>query len=313
MSRFTCRAIILFYIILKVSMATADDPGNKFLPKPVPVNLKPPSYDENYMGVGYNQITAISEWNDSWLTGDEEEVGALKYTVKNLVVGIVKSKGSETTMELDFIIGKVEFEEDTTSFFYESLPGGGQDMDVEASGDGYDIGFRYVKSKTFFRQNRIDWNYALSLHAAYFYTDGSYEALSDDNQYGESYDEEEWGIFLRPVVSLQPLVSISNSISFVPYIGLASTITLSEYYWENTEYISGGESMPSQFSEGSDFYFNTSGVEALIGFDVGIITSHSKKHKLTIGGAISELMGDEESSFQELHVLYAIPTDFNIF
>jgi len=130
-------------------MATADDPGNKFLPKPVPVNLKPPSYDENYMGVGYNQITAISEWNDSWLTGDEEEVGALKYTVKNLVVGIVKSKGSETTMELDFIIGKVEFEEDTTSFFYESLPGGGQDMDVEASGDGYDIGFRYGKSKTF--------------------------------------------------------------------------------------------------------------------------------------------------------------------
>jgi len=313
MSRFTCRAIIFFLIILKVSMAEAGDPGNKFLPKPVPVNLKPPSYDETYMGVGYNQITATSEWNDSWLTGDEENVGEIKYTVKNLVVGIVKSKGSKSTMELDFIIGKVEFEEDTTSFFYESLPGGGQDMDVEASGDGYDIGFRYVKSRTFLRQNRVDWNYALSLHAAYFYTDGSYEALSDDKQYGESYDEEEWGIFLRPVVSLQPLVSISNSISIVPYIGLASTITLSEYYWENTEYISGGESMTSQFGDGSDFYFNTSGIEALIGFDVGIITSHSKNHKLTIGGAISELMGDEESSFQEVHVLYAIPTDFNIF
>lgn len=305
--------MILILIILNAGIAAGDDRDNKLLPKPVPVNLKPPSYDETYMGIGYNQITAVSEWNDSWLTGDEEKVGEIKYSVKNLVVGIVKSKGSESTMELDFIIGRVEFEEDTTSFFYESLPGGGQDMDVKASGDGYDIGLRYVKSKTFFRQNRIDWNYALSLHAAYFYTDGSYEALSDDNQYGESYDEEEWGMFFRPVVALQPLVSVSNSISIVPYIGLASTITLSEYYWENTEYISGGESMPSQFGDGSDFYFNTSGVEVLIGFDVGIITSHSKKHKLTIGGAISELMGNEESSFQEVHVLYAIPTDFNIF
>ena len=310
MSRFTCKAIIFILIILNTSIAAADDKGKKFLPKPVPVNLKPPSYDETYMGIGYNQITALSEWNDSWLTGDEEEVGELKYTVSNLVVGIVKSKGSRSTMEFDLMIGKVEFEEDTTRFFYNTLPGGAQNMDVKASGDGYDIGIRYVKSKTFIRQDRIDWNYALSLHAAYFYTDGSFDALSVDNQYGESYDEEEWGIFLRPVVSLQPIVSISDSISIVPYVGLASTITLSEYYWENTEYISGGVSMPSQFGDGSGFNADASGVEILIGFDIGIITSHSKKHKLTIGGAISELMGDSKSSFQEVHVLYAILTDF---
>lgn len=240
MSRFTCKAIIFILIILNTSIAAADDKGKKFLPKPVPVNLKPPSYDETYMGFGYNQITALSEWNDSWLTGDEEEVGDLKYTVSNLVVGIVKSKGSKSTMELDLMIGKVEFEEDTTRFRYETLPGGAQDMDVKASGDGYDIGLRYVMSKTFIRQDKIDWNYALSLHAAYFYTDGSFDALSVDNQYGESYDEEEWGIFLRPVVSLQPIVSISDSISIVPYVGLATTITLSEYYWK----------IPNTFQEG---------------------------------------------------------------
>ena len=71
--------------------------------------------------------------------------------------------------------------------------------------------------------------------------------------------------------------------------------------------------MTSQFGDGSDFYFDSPGIEVLIGFDIGIITSQSKKHKLTIGGAISELMGDEESSFQEVHVLYAIPTDFTMF
>ncbi len=313
MSRFTCRAIIFILIILNSSIAAADDKGKKIMPKPVPVNLKPPSYDETYMGVGYNQITALSEWNDSWLTGDEEEVGELKYTVSNLVVGIVKSKGSKSTMELDLLIGAVEFEEDTTRFRYETLPGGAQDMDVKASGDGYDIGLRYVMSKTFIRQDRIDWNYALSLHAAYFHTKGSFDALSVDNQYGESYDEEEWGIFLRPVVSLQPIVSISDSISIVPYVGLATTITLSEFYWENTEYIWNGVSDPSQFGDGSGFYSDVSGIEILIGFDIGIITSQSKKHKLTIGGAISELMGDSKSSFQEVHVLYAIPTDFTIF
>lgn len=307
MSRFTCTAIIVILIILNSSIAAADDKGKKIMPKPVPVNLKPPSYDETYMGVGYNRITALTTWNDSWQTGSEEEVGELKYTVNNLVVGIVKSEGSKSTMELDLMIGKVEFEEDTTRFRYESL---GQDMDVKASGDGYDIGLRYVKSKTFKHQDRIDWNYALSLHAAYFYTDGSFEALSINKQEGEAYDEEEWGFFFRPVVSLQPIISISNSVSIVPYIGLATNITLSEYYWENTEYITGGTSQPGQFSDGSDFFFDISGIETLIGFDIGIITSQSKKHKLTLGGAISELMGDDKSSFQEIHVLYAIPTDF---
>ena len=75
MSRLAYRAILFFLILLKVGMAQAVDPENKYLPKPVPVNLKPPSYDETYLGVGYNQITATSEWNDSWLTGDEENVG----------------------------------------------------------------------------------------------------------------------------------------------------------------------------------------------------------------------------------------------
>lgn len=310
MSRFTCTAIILILIILSSSIAAADDKGKKIMPKPVPVNLKPPSYDETYMGIGYNKITALSDWNDSWLTGSDEEVGELKYTVSNVVVGIVKSEGSKSTMELDLMIGTVDFKEDTTRFRYETLPGGAQDMDVKASGDGYDIGLRYVKSKTFKHQGRIDWNYALSLHAAYFYTDGSFEALSVDKQYGEAYDEEEWGFFFRPLVSLQPIISIGKSVSIVPYIGFATNITLSEYYWENTEYIWAGSSDPGQFSDGSDFYFDVSGIETIVGFDIGIITNQSKKHKLTLGGAISELMGDDKSSFQEIHVLYAIPTDF---
>lgn len=314
MSKFITWMVITFMVIvINSNVVAAGDKNNKFMPKPVPINLKPPSYDESYIGVGFNKITALSKWKDSWLTGGEEEVGDIEYTVNNLVIGMVTSDGFKSTTEWNLLIGTIDFEEDTKKFHYDSLPGGAQDMNVKASGDGYDIGVRVVSSRTFNRQEKsgggkfIDWNYALSLHAAFFSTNGSFEARSVDGQWGEAYKEEELGIFLRPVISLQPILSITDLVSIVPYIGVGTTITMSGYYWENTDYVISGSSQPGQFSDGSDFYFDFSGIETMVGFDIGIITNRAKKHKLTIGGAISELMGDDGSRFQEVHVLYAIP------
>ena len=313
MIKFTNIVIIFLFVIVNTNMAGAGDKEKKIMPKPVPVNLKPISYDESYAGIGYNRITALSEWKDSWLTGEEEHVGDIKYTVNNIVVGFVKSKSSVSTTEWDLLVGKVDFEQDTSRFYYESLPGGGGDMNVKASGNGYDIGIRMVSSRRMYHQEKadgsrfIDWNYAISCHLAYFATDGSFEARSTDGQWGEAYDEEEYGIFFRPVFALQPIVSLTNLISVVPYIGAGTVITFSEYYWENTDYITFGSSQPGQFSDGYGTNFEFSGIEIILGFDVGIITSQSKQHKLTLGGALSKLLAEDESNFTEVHVLYSIP------
>jgi len=313
MLKFASTVIIFIIVIINTNMAVAGDKEKKIMPKPVPVNLKPISYDESYAGIGYNTITALSEWKDSWLTGDEEQVGDIKYTVNNLAIGFVKSKSSVSTTEWDLLIGTVDFEQDTNRFHYNSLPGGANDMNVKASGSGFDIGIRMVSSRTVFHQKKadgskfIDWNYAISYHFAYFTTDGSFEARSVDGQWGEAYDEEEYGIFFRPVIALQPIVPLTNLISVVPYIGLGTVIALSEYYWENTDYISFGSSQPGQFSDGYGTNFEFSGIETILGFDVGIITSQSKQHKLTLGGALSRLLAEDESSFTEVHALYSIP------
>ena len=126
MIKFTNIVIIFLFVIVNTNMAAAGDKEKKIMPKPVPVNLKPISYDESYAGIGYNRITALSEWKDSWLTGEEEHVGDIKYTVNNIVVGFVKSKSSVSTTEWDLLVGKVDFEQDTSRFYYESLPGGGE-------------------------------------------------------------------------------------------------------------------------------------------------------------------------------------------
>jgi hypothetical protein len=48
-------------------------------------------------------------------------------------------------------------------------------------------------------------------------------------------------------------------------------------------------------------------VEAMIGFDIGTILSGEKKHGLTVGGAMCEIIGQDKSDFQAVHVLSTLP------
>ena len=94
-------------------------------------------------------------------------------------------------------------------------------MNVKADGDGYDIGLRMTTSRTLFRREGsddgwrvdFDFNYAISLHGALFTTTGSFEAESVDQLTKEAYDEDETGLFFRPVAALQPIFSVNDRVS----------------------------------------------------------------------------------------------------
>lgn len=305
-----CWVILLMAVL--APRAGADDRARRIAPSPVPVNIKPIDYNETLYGAGYNITTITSDWNDPFFKSGEEKIGEIEYTVHHLVVGVLKSASDVSATEYDLLIGRVESKARTKQYF-SPVPQVNQRVNIDHTGSGYDIGARIVSSKTLHKQlgrdgkRFIDWNYALSLHAAWFSTDGTFSGRSTDGQFVEVYDEEESGIFLRPVIALQPIIRLTDGLSLVPYAALGTKLTLSYYYWVDKEYIWMGASQPGQMTEGEGFYSTFSGMEATVGFDIGIILSSDRKHGLTIGGALSQMFGDQESDFREVHVLYTFP------
>ena len=73
------------------------------------------------------------------------------------------------------------------------------------------------------------------------------------------------------------------------------------------EYVFNGFSLPSQLEEGEGMYVNLPGLETYVGFDIAVFLGTRRAHSVTLGGAISRLLGEKEASFSELHFLYSVP------
>ena len=307
--KYVCTLFFLIFIYSPPHIWAKDE--NKYFPTPVPINIAPGNYDDSSWGVGYNIINLTSDWDDNFFTFESEHVGEIEYQVQHLVVALLRSKRQSSSMEYDFMVGKVKSKEGSSRYYSDLID---REVNTDHSGDGIDIGIRLIYSKNIFRQLKkgqkrmIDWNYAFSLHAAYYYIEGKYEARSVDAQYANEYNSEEEGLFLRPVVSLQPIIDVTDRISLIPYVGIGTKVSIWYQYWEDTgDYIFNGFNEPGQKSSGDESGTDFSGLETYLGFDVGIKTSKSNSHQMTIGGVITKIFGEDDSDFAEVHVLYSIP------
>jgi hypothetical protein len=304
-----CTTFLLIFMCITAYAWARDE--NKYFPTPVPVNIAPGSYDDSRWGVGYNIINVTSDWEDNFFTFESEHIGNIEYRIEHLVVAFLKSKRESSSIEYDVLIGKIKTKAGKDQYYSELI---GQDVNVDHSGDGIDVGIRLIYSRNIFRQLKegqkrlIDWNYAFSLHAAYFYTEGTYKARSTDDQFASGYHGEEEGIFLRPVLSLQPVINLTDRFSLIPYVGIGTKISIWYAYWEDTgDYIFNGYNSPSQKSDGEESGIDSSVFETYLGFDVGIKTISSSNHQLTIGGVFTQLFGENDSDFAEVHVIYSLP------
>lgn len=310
----TLFAFIIIFSLCSVTSTWAKEDSSYF-PTPVPVNLAPGNYDDSYWGIGYNIINLKSDWEDNFFTFEEEHVGDIEYQVQHIVLAFLKSKRQRSSVEYDFLVGKITSKEGIKRYYSDLND---RELEVDHSGDGIDIGMRLIYSRNIYRQLKkkgqerfIDWNYAFSLHAAYYYTEGTYSARSVDGQYANEYTSEEEGIFLRPVLSLQPVIDLGDRVSLIPYVGIGTKISLWFQNWEDTEYISKGSNQPGQKGWDEESGIDFSGMETYIGFDVGIKTNSSNNHQLTIGGVLTKLFGENDSDFAEVHVVYSLPFSFN--
>ena len=307
------KTLIVFIIMTSLCTATSAWPkeDSEYFPTPAPVSIAPGNYYGASWGFGYNILNLSSDWDDNFFTFDSEHVGEIDYRVQHIALAFSKNKRQKSSIEYDILLGKISSEAGTKQYNSEIID---RKVEVDHSGDGFDIGLRLIYSRNIHRQMNkgrkrlIDWNYALSLHAAYYYTEGTFEARSVDGQYANEYTSEEEGLFLRPVLSLQPVVDVSDRIALVPFVGVGTKISIWFQYWEDTgDYIFNGYNEPGQKSDGEESGIDFSGMETYIGFDVGIKTSDSYNHQLTIGGVLTKLFGENDSDFSEIHVIYSLP------
>lgn len=289
----------LLLLVLAVPAAADNKP---YIPAPVPVNIKPSSESERMIGVGTNRITVQTDWVDGFFTRGEEKVGELETTAHNVAVGYIRSKGSRYTEEWDFIGGKLEQRNVTTRYRSTQI---NKDVNLSASGSGFDLGVRYLGGYTLHKSERVDWNLAMSMHAAYYRLESTYSAGSTDGLDANVYDSEENGLFLRPAVALQPIIAVGKGVSLVPYVGTnLMVIAANEYYVDKTYRRNG---VNGSLGDGEDFVVSGRSFELVTGFDLGFLSPFDKEHKVTLGGALTQLFGQSTGSFTEVHVMYAFP------
>lgn len=294
------------FLIILLSLPAAAKP-KLFMPSPVPVNVKPSQAEERLFGVGTNRITVVTPWNDNFFSSVSEDIGENKVTANHLAIGFVRSTSKRYTREWDFVAGNLDLESKTRRYRSSII---GKEVNVNASGKGFDIGLRYLGGLSLGQGyaaggKTVDWNLALGIHAALYRLDNTYEADSVDGLDINHYNSVETGLFLRPSLALQPIIEIGGGISFVPYVGTNTMLIAGVESWEDLKFVRNG--VAGRLSDDVEFFSQTPALEFIFGFDLGLISPFSREHKMTLGGAITELFGGSSGNFSEAHILYAVP------
>lgn len=259
------------------------------------------------MGLGVNRITVVTPWNDNFFSSVTEEIGENQVTANHLAIGFIRSKSKRYTREWDFVAGNLDLEAKTRRYRSSII---GKEVNVNASGKGFDIGLRYLGGLSlgqgsFAGGKTIDWNLALGIHAALYRLDNTYEADSVDGLDSNHYDSDETGLFLRPSVAFQPMIEIGGGASLVPYVGTNAMLIAGVESWEDMKFVRSG--IAGRLSDDVEFFSQSPALEFIFGFDLGLISPFSREHKMTLGGAITELFGGSSGNFSEVHLLYAVP------
>lgn len=284
------------------------DNDSTFLPGPPPVNMHPVNEDEKRWGIGHSFITLAYDWEEAFWSKKAEDTGDIMYTVNNITFGMLQSRKGLSSIEYGFALGIIRMEENDDTYYSSQR---GKNIKASCDGSGYDLGFRLIMSRNFHRSaaedgtSIVDWNYALSLHTALYYTEAQYSARSFDMLDESAYSEWEGGLFLRPVAALQPMIHLHRNVILIPFLGTGCCLSLYYNYWENDEFMLDGIDS-DWYNEGDETGLELFDFKVYYGFDIGFTFSESKKHELTLGGSINRMIGGDGERFSELHIMYAV-------
>ncbi len=309
--------ILIFIVFISFKPAAPAAGTKKVIPAPVPVNVETTGYSGETWGIGYNYLRLNTTWTDDFYKFEgDEEIGTITSEVHNLAISWYDNSAGKLSSDFSILVGIIKSTGDERYYSGDMAAAGEEPLnDATFKGSGYDAGVRILRSGKLFKEQSssfIQWYYALSLHAAVFYMENNVVSQTIPGtslgDYREEYSEEEWGIFLRPVIALQPKIKVSDSVTLVPYLGVGTMVTASSWYWWNEEdYIDESSVQNGQLAEDTGSSGSITGLETYLGFDIAIVTNRAAGNSISLGGVFSRFFGSTESDFFEIHAVYTMP------
>jgi hypothetical protein len=310
-------ALLMIILFFSFTPAVHAAGTKKIIPAPVPVNIETSGYSGETWGIGYNFIRLQTTWTDDFYRFEgEEEIGTVTNKVHNIAITWCDNSAGKFAGDFSILAGVIKSTGDER-YYSDDMAAAGEEPQNDATfeGSGYDAGVRILRSRRLFKKQSssfIQWNYSYSIHAAIYYVENNVVSETIPGtllgEYREEYSEEEWGLFLRPVIALQPKINLSDSVVLVPYLGAGTMLITSSWEWWNEEdYIDDSSVQNGQIAGGSGTSTNTTGLEAYIGFDIAFFIDRASGNSFSLGGVFSRFFGRSETDFFEIHAVYTMP------
>ncbi|MDH5692204.1 MAG: hypothetical protein OEZ47_03785 [Gammaproteobacteria bacterium] len=299
------RFVCLFVVTSSLAVAKEGQDGGGIIPATPPVNVHTSAIESDYKGYGLMQFSIELPHKSTpefTLGGDEDaeyEIGTSKYTAIGLVYVNEGKRRKFESSETAWLAGTLNSKLTNDTFTYSGVT-----FDVKSESSGLIAGKRSTTAKRLSNSNSLSIDYAYTSLWAFYNMSSSTRFTSRGTQtYIDDYDESQFGVAWRPMITIQPKISLGSMIDFIPFAGAASFLSLTYSSWEVNQWEDQNYG-PDCFDGCPDFglFPGIIPVETFVGFDLEI--HFTPTSTLSLSSFLSAGITTETQNMSEVYIVY---------
>ena len=303
--------VILLAVLIKHPAFAKDSKSNNgIIPATPPVNVYTSDTDINYTGYGYLQFNVelpgfvTPEFTLGTNEDAEWDIGNNKFSSSGLVYVHEGKLRRNKSIEKAWIAGVIEGHSVNNSFIRDGV---NFSKNYERSGSYF--GSRNTTSQRLAEFSSFNLDYSFTSMWALFQLSGSTRIdATGTATYISDFDSSSVGAIYRPILTIQPVISVGDSVKIIPFAGVSAFISLdfSDWtvnQWEDELY------GPDCFDgcPDDDLFLNIIPIETFLGFDIEF--QLNDMGRISLSSFFSTGVVTNTESMYEVYVIYT--NDFN--
>ena len=263
------RATFVTTILFSSITFAADSPIE--LPSSVPVDVF--KMDENQRGIGFIGFNVTLELEDNDFN---DKIGDIDYESKGIIYTMPGEGGFDLLgdmFELSYTAGVIEGVIKNPVF-----TDSGKTYNNSYDKDGFYVGIRPSYSKDLSVGDSYIVKSSTTLHGFFYNVSGKFSV--DDGSFSYQFDEDNYGLAIKPTTIIQGTYYPSTNIGLSIYGGLSAFLAIDWVFYDD------GAS-----AEDNEVELLTSGVKFVVGYDISY--QFNKKSVLNISSIISQREEDD--------------------
>jgi hypothetical protein len=241
----------LFSTILISSITYAADSPIE-LPSSVPVDVF--KINKNQRGIGYIGFNVTLELEDEDFN---DKIGDIDYESKGIIYSMPGDGGVNflgNMFELSYTAGAIEGLISTAVF-----TDNGKNYNNTYDKDGFYFGYRPSYSKDLHTGDSFQLKASTTLHSFFYSVSGEFSV--NDGSFEYRFEEDNYGLALKPTTVIQGTYRPSNSLGLTMYGGLSTFLAIDWVFYD------GGDITGTPF-EDNEVELLSSGINVVFGYDI---------------------------------------------